>query len=201
MELILAILIGVVCIFRGAEERGRAKHVKKYQKKYDDLNKLIFFGRGAQIEYSIEEELANRSTRELCFDSIDSEMTMLFGCNWREMFDNAESRYHFENRFKYCKTNSGNFMRPEVIALSLLMAKRGQVDIAYKYNRVFGKSPEEGIEILRKFWKIIQKELQEKYPDHHDDLQVYYYKTDKIEGFSFKFEIEYLQFDSIASPV
>lgn len=188
MELILAILIGCVCLARWTKEQFHNVRAARcnaiWEKTRIDPETSIKIGK----------LLADKVSRKRCFHIIDADMEYILGENWGSRFDSYGSQYIFE----HCLGRFGTFPDYllhdlENIVYYLMLANEGQSPYKFGLHNIGGFSTNEAHDIIKRTCIVIERLMKSKHPDLEHELDMFIWNTGNREIIEFRYQVDYLQ--------
>lgn len=188
MELILAILIGCVCLARWTKEQFHNVRASRcnaiWEETRIDPNTSIKIGK----------LLADKASRKRCFDIIDSDMEYILGDDWRSRFDGYESQYIFEHCLGRCGVFSDCLLHDlENIVYYLMLANEGQSPYKFGLHNIRGFSTNEAHDIIKRTCIVIERLMKSKHPDLEHELDMLIWNARNYEIIEFRYQVDYLQ--------
>lgn len=188
MELILAVLIGCVCLARWTKEQFHNVRAARCNAIWEKTRIV------PETSIEISKRLSDKETRKQCFDVIDSDMKYILGDNWRSRFDSYGSQYIFEHCLGRFGTFSDYLLHDlENIVYYLMLANEGQAPYKFGLHNIGGFSTNEAHDIIKRTCIVIERLMKSKHPDLEHELDMFIWNTGSREIIEFRYQVDYLQ--------
>ena len=192
MELILAMMIGIICLIRGANERSVERQNEERRKAYDIV------AESAMIDYDAkrvaDEVLSAPLSRAHCFDEIiDPDLKLILGDDWKERFDNPKSFWVFENVLGESGAFGYQFLHLENIVYYVFLAKAGRAPDHFVLHKIEGFSTEESYRIIKRVCAVIERLMKQAHPEFEKELDMFVCRVGEDDTVEFRYRVEYLQ--------
>lgn len=192
MELILAVLIGIICLIKGTNDRSTKRQNEERRKAYDIV------ADSTRIDYNASrvarEVLSEPPNRRHCFEAIiDGDMKFILGENWKERFNNPRSSWVFENILGEPGAFGYQFLYLENIVYYVFLAKAGRAPDHFILHKIEGLSTEESYRIIKRACVVIERSLKQAHPGFENELDMFVCRVGSDETIEFRYRVEYLQ--------
>ena len=192
MELILAIMIGIICLIKGTNECSVKRQNEERRKAYDIV------AESTRIDYNAarvaKEVLSDPLSRVHCFEAIiDGDLKLILGEGWKERFDNPKSLWVFENALGEPGAFGYQFLHLENIVYYVFLAKAGRAPDHFVLHKIEGFSTEESYRIIKRVCAVIERSMKQAHPGFEKELDMFVCRVGNDDTVEFRYRVEYLQ--------